>query len=65
ITAITALDAHQLRPEIEPDDSLEMADTACLFVIPHQVRERACPCAPHRAAKEQSASAILRESAAF
>ncbi|WP_157383822.1 hypothetical protein [uncultured Parabacteroides sp.] len=27
-----------------------MADTACFFVIPHQVREQVCPCACLRAA---------------
>ncbi|WP_279179063.1 hypothetical protein [Parabacteroides johnsonii] len=43
------LNAHQLRPEIEPDGSLGMADTACFSAIPHQVRERACPCVCLRA----------------
>ena len=27
LTAVSALNAHQLRPEIEPDGSLRMADT--------------------------------------
>ena len=35
LTAVSALYAHQLRPEIEPDGSLGMADTACFFVILH------------------------------
>ncbi|MBC5631647.1 hypothetical protein [Parabacteroides hominis] len=43
LTAVSALYAHQLRPEIEPDGSLGMADTACSFAIPHQMREQACP----------------------
>ncbi|MEF2684727.1 MAG: hypothetical protein U0N13_13450 [Parabacteroides johnsonii] len=38
-----------------------MADTACFLVIPHQVREQACPRAPHGAAKELPESAILKE----
>ena len=29
LTAVSALDAHQLRPEVEPDGSLGMADAAC------------------------------------
>ncbi|WP_299363955.1 hypothetical protein, partial [uncultured Parabacteroides sp.] len=65
LTAVSALNAHQLRPEIEPDGSFGMVDTACFFVIPHQVREQACPRAPHGDAKELSVSAIPRESAAF
>ena len=28
LTAVSALDAHQLRPEVEPDGSLGMADAA-------------------------------------
>ncbi|WP_302461517.1 hypothetical protein, partial [Parabacteroides johnsonii] len=44
LTPVSALNAHQLRPEIEPDGSLRMADTACFFAIPHQVRERGCSC---------------------
>ena len=35
LTTVSALNAHQLRPEIEPDGSLGMADTACFFVILH------------------------------
>ncbi|MBC5634959.1 hypothetical protein H8S65_19660 [Parabacteroides sp. N37] len=27
----------------EPDGSSGIADTACFFAIPHQVREQACP----------------------
>ncbi|WP_302126827.1 hypothetical protein, partial [uncultured Parabacteroides sp.] len=59
------LNAHQLRPEIEPGGSLGIADTGSSPAIPHQVREQACPRAPHGAAKELSVSAIPRESAAF
>ena len=65
LTAVSALNAHQLRPEIEPDGSSEIANAACSFVIPHQVREQACPRAPHGAAKERSVSAIPKESGAF
>ena len=65
LTAVTALNAHQLRPEIEPDSSLGIADTGSFPAIPHQVREQACPRASHGAAKDLSVSAILRESAAF
>ena len=43
LTAVSALYAHQLRPEIEPDGSSGIANAACSFVIPHQVREQACP----------------------
>ena len=39
LTAVSPLNARQLRPEIEPDGSLGIADTACFFAIPHQVRE--------------------------
>ena len=42
LTAVSALNAHQLRPEIEPDGSSGIADAACSFAIPHQVREQAC-----------------------
>ena len=31
LTAVSALNAHQLRPEIEPDGSLGIADAACFF----------------------------------
>ena len=41
--------------------SLGMADTACFSAIPHQVREQACPRAPHWDAKELSESANPRE----
>ena len=27
----------------EPDGAAGIADTACFFAIPHQVREQACP----------------------
>ncbi|MBX9111421.1 hypothetical protein [Parabacteroides johnsonii] len=37
------------------------ASLACFSAIPHQVREQACPRAPHGAAKELSKSAIPRE----
>uniref|UniRef100_UPI004029CC18 hypothetical protein n=1 Tax=Parabacteroides merdae TaxID=46503 RepID=UPI004029CC18 len=65
LTAVSALYAHQLRPEIEPNGSSGIANAACSFVIPHQVREQACPRAPHGAAKERSVSAIPKESGAF
>ena len=75
LTAVSALNAHQLRPEIEPDGSLGMADTACFSAIPHQVRERACPRTCEGVSeqgdfdvlstKELSVSSILRESVAF
>ena len=42
LTAVSALNAHQLRPEIEPDGSLGMADTACFFEIAHQVKQASC-----------------------
>ena len=42
----------------EPDGSSGIADTACFFAIPHQVREQACPHAWHGAAEKRSASAI-------
>ncbi|MBC5632145.1 hypothetical protein [Parabacteroides hominis] len=40
LTAVSTLNAHQLRPEIEPDGSLGMADTTCFFAI--QVRRASC-----------------------
>ncbi|WP_301842714.1 hypothetical protein, partial [uncultured Parabacteroides sp.] len=43
LTPVSTLNAHQLRPEIEPDGSLGIADTDSSFAIPHQVREQACP----------------------
>jgi len=42
----------------EPDGSSGIADTACFFAIPHQVREQACPHAWHGATEKRSASAI-------
>ncbi|MBC5632332.1 hypothetical protein [Parabacteroides hominis] len=42
LRTLSALNAHQLRPEIEPDGSSGIADAACSFAIPHQVREQAC-----------------------
>ncbi len=42
LTAVSALNAHQLRPEIEPDGSLGMADTACFSEIAHQERQALC-----------------------
>ena len=65
LTTVSPLNAHQLRPEIEPDGSLGIADAACSFAIPHQVREQACPRAWHGAAEEPAVSAIPRESGAF
>ncbi|WP_289118573.1 hypothetical protein, partial [uncultured Parabacteroides sp.] len=40
LTAVSALYAHQLRPEVEPNGSVEDCDTVCFFAIPHRVRER-------------------------
>ena len=42
----------------EPAGSSGIADTACFFAIPHQVREQACPHAWHGATEKRSASAI-------
>ncbi|MBP3642793.1 MAG: hypothetical protein J6J40_13375 [Parabacteroides sp.] len=44
---------------------MRMADTGSFPAIPHQVREQACPRAPHGAAEELAVSAIPRESITF
>ncbi|RHR62738.1 hypothetical protein DWW90_00470 [Parabacteroides sp. AF17-28] len=43
---VSALNAHQLRPEVEPGGSVEDCDTACSFAIPHRVRERGASLSP-------------------
>ena len=40
LTAVSALYAHQLRPEIEPDGSIEDCETDSSYAIPHRVREQ-------------------------
>ena len=43
LTTVSALNAHRLRPEIEPDGSSGIADATCSFAIPHLMWEQACP----------------------
>ena len=43
LTTVSALNAHRLRPEIEPDGSSGIADATCSFAIPHLMWELACP----------------------
>ncbi|MBC5632798.1 hypothetical protein [Parabacteroides hominis] len=50
LTAVSPLNAHQLRPEIEPDGSLGIADTACFFA--------------HQVSKPRAASSLLPSASA-
>ncbi|RDU49322.1 hypothetical protein DWU89_09915 [Parabacteroides acidifaciens] len=40
------LNAHRLRPEVEPDGSVEDCDTGSSFAIPHRVREQGASLSP-------------------
>ncbi|WP_455627508.1 hypothetical protein, partial [Parabacteroides johnsonii] len=40
LTPVTALNAHQLRPEVEPDGSFGMADSDSSFASPCGARGR-------------------------
>ncbi|WP_337812708.1 hypothetical protein [Parabacteroides johnsonii] len=42
LTAVSALNAHQLRPEVEPDGSLGMADFDSSFAAPCGKQGQAC-----------------------
>ena len=65
LTAVSALNAHQLRPEVEPDGSLEMADFDSSFASPGPARGQACSRIKCGIAEKQAVSAIPRESGAF